>query len=486
MKIPRSFIVMAITGLVAIVLTVSLAFAQGESGNPEAVEFGATSSSPSSGGGTMCTGSGGSVGIIHDDGVFENGYSGNPAVITTVTNVDLFNPVSTEQLAYTRFCVGLVSLAGPDLDFEIVFFDNDGSGDAPGTELASVAASAANLPGGLPCAWYEYDLTNVLGLPTGADGDIYIGVRYNPMDFPSRFTCADESVTTPLWTGYIRFNDNAWGATESTFPGYRAMSHRVEMESLAAGFTSNTPVELGQTSVFTNTSTGTGTLSYEWDFDDGSAVVTDTNPTHLYTAVGEYTVTLTVTNELVSDTVTQTYVVLEALVAGFTSNTPVELGDTSVFTNTSTGSGTLSYEWDFGDDSTVVTDTNPTHIYTATGEYTVTLTVTNEVGSDTVTQTHVVLEVPTAGFTSNTPVELGDTSVFTNTSTGGGTLSYEWDFGDGSAVVTDMNPTHVYTATGEYTVTLTVTNEVGSDTVVQTHTVVVSSYELYLVFIIKP
>jgi subtilisin family serine protease len=95
------------------------------------------------------------------------------------------------------------------------------------------------------------------------------------------------------------------------------------------------------------------------------------------------------------------------------------------------------------------------------------------------------MTAPTAGFTSNTPVELGQTSVFTNTSMGDGTLTYEWDFGDDSAIVTDMSPTHVYTATGVYTVTLTVTNEVGSSTIVQTHMVVESGFEIYLPFIAK-
>ncbi len=41
----------------------------------------------------------------------------------------------------------------------------------------------------------------------------------------------------------------------------------------------------------------------------------------------------------------------------------------------------------------------------------------------------------------------------------GGELSYEWDFGDGSAVATGPTPTHTYLDNGIYTVTLTVTDE---------------------------
>jgi len=54
--------------------------------------------------------------------------------------------------------------------------------------------------------------------------------------------------------------------------------------------------------------------------------------------------------------------------------------DTIVFTNTTTGA--TSYSWDFGD-KTTSTDKDPVHIYAASGSYTVTLTATNEDGSKT-------------------------------------------------------------------------------------------------------
>jgi PKD repeat protein len=44
--------------------------------------------------------------------------------------------------------------------------------------------------------------------------------------------------------------------------------------------------------------------------------------------------------------------------------------------------------------------------------------------------------------------------------------SRQWDFGDG-LTSTDENPVHVYEKPGKYTVTLTVTNDAGSDTAVQ-------------------
>jgi carboxypeptidase T len=74
---------------------------------------------------------------------------------------------------------------------------------------------------------------------------------------------------------------------------------------------------------------------------------------------------------------------------------------------------------------------------------------------------------PVAGFTSSSPDELGQTTVFTNTSTGGG-LSYSWDFGDGGPGSTAEHPIHHYGAAGLYTVTLTVVNSAGSDVYVDT------------------
>lgn len=146
------------------------------------------------------------------------------------------------------------------------------------------------------------------------------------------------------------------------------------------------------------------------------------------------------------------------------ANGPVAAGAAAQFANTSTGGGTMTYTWDFGDGSPTVTDPNPTHTYTNPGTYNVTLTVTNEAGTDSVTFAVTVLEPVIAGFAHTATTSVGQPTQFTDASTGGGTRTYLWDFGDGSPTVTDPNPTHTYNATGTFNVTLTVTNEVSSDT----------------------
>jgi len=152
-----------------------------------------------------------------------------------------------------------------------------------------------------------------------------------------------------------------------------------------------------------------------------------------------------------------------APIAGYQSSSPDFLGETTVFTNTSSGSD-LSFAWNFGDGSPVLTSTTPMHTFAAVGTYTVVLTATNSLGSDVYSDTVeiIALQPPNASFQSSSPDLLGETTVFTNTSSGSN-LSFTWNFGDGSPALTDTNPVHTFGAAGVYTVTLTASNALGSD-----------------------
>jgi PKD repeat protein len=78
-----------------------------------------------------------------------------------------------------------------------------------------------------------------------------------------------------------------------------------------------------------------------------------------------------------------------APVANFSASpTSVAVGGTVTFTDLSTNSPT-SWAWSFGDGSTS-TMQNPTHIYSTAGTYTVTLTVTNSYGNDTMTRSNYI------------------------------------------------------------------------------------------------
>jgi PKD repeat protein len=214
-------------------------------------------------------------------------------------------------------------------------------------------------------------------------------------------------------------------------------------------------------------------VSWNWDFGD-DATATVKNPVHTYTATGNYTVSLSVTNDLGTDTIIQTeyfhaYDPVAPTAALSANKTSWSSPPAVQFYDRSAGFPT-SWNWDFGDGATS-TVKNPVHTYAATGNYTVTLSVTNDLGSDTIVQNeyfHAYDPVaPVAALSANKTSWSSPAAVqFYDRSTGF-PISWAWDFGDG-ATATVKNPVHTYTTTGNYTVTLTVTNDLGSNTKVQT------------------
>ena len=217
---------------------------------------------------------------------------------------------------------------------------------------------------------------------------------------------------------------------------------------------------------FTDESTG-DISSWQWDFGDGTTS-SEQNPSHEYAAPGIYTVSLTVEGDGGSDTETkEDYITVNGVPNAEFSGEPTS-GTVPLsvqFTDQSSGNPT-TWEWDFGDGATS-TEQNPLHEYTADGDYTVTLTVTNTCGADTETKVDYIHAgsclVPEADFTADyTSGSEPLTVSFTDQSTNNPN-SWNWDFGDG-ATSTEQNPVHEYTSIGTYTVSLTATNDCGSDT----------------------
>ncbi len=239
-----------------------------------------------------------------------------------------------------------------------------------------------------------------------------------------------------------------------------------------AGFTAgtaclNTPVQ------FTSTSTiGTGTISgYSWDFGDGGGVSSLQNPQYAYTQPGTYTVTLIVTSgDGCNDTITGQVVVNPLPVANFTALNAIGCGPLLVQFNDSSfiSSGNIvAWDWDFGDGGSSNAQ-DPTHTYTESGNYPVTLIATSDSGcTNTITINNAVnvYPGPMAEFEPDPALQtiLNPNFDFINMSNGA--LTYYWTFGDGGTS-TAFEPSHAYADTGNYMVTLTVTNAYGcQDTV---------------------
>ncbi|MCW2527766.1 MAG: hypothetical protein JWM76_2626 [Pseudonocardiales bacterium] len=215
-----------------------------------------------------------------------------------------------------------------------------------------------------------------------------------------------------------------------------------------------------------------GTITgYAWTFGDGGTASSST-PTHTYAAGGTYQIRLTVTDDDGAINSKTTSVVVTA------PNVPPTASFTSACTGLSctfngTGStdsnGSITgYAWTFGDGATA-TGSTTSHTYTAGGTYQIKLTVTdNATATDTKTTPVTVVAPPpppnvppTASFTSSCVLLVCTFDAGASADSDGTIASYNWDFGDGSALGTGVTATHTYGASGTYQVTLVVSDDDG-------------------------
>lgn len=219
-------------------------------------------------------------------------------------------------------------------------------------------------------------------------------------------------------------------------------------------------------------------LRYWWDFGDGSPEADGVvSPTHTYDKSGVYTATLTVTDDsgLECNTSSDKIVVTvsESPVAKAGEDLEVCASTAVKFDGTrSTDSDGVvnSYHWDFGD-GTFTGGATPTHSYAEPGEYVVTLTVTGDdvVGNCKNTSSDQlivnVLASPVAETNDDKITCVGDPVAFDGSRSRSDIspiVSYTWDFGDGTTG-SGPNPDHTYRTPGVYVVSLTVTNDSGTE-----------------------
>ena len=251
---------------------------------------------------------------------------------------------------------------------------------------------------------------------------------------------------------------NFYGSSTETKLNYISIGMAPNAGFTGEPTTGNAPL----TVAFTDHSSGYPT-SWNWNFGDGQESVQQ-NPVHTYWAGGEYTVTLTASNDYGSTSASKPYYVhvMPPLTAKFTADPKSGIAPLVVkFTDMSTGSPE-SWIWDFGDGSTS-TGPNPVHAFTKVGAFDVALTVTRGMNKDSATQTIIVGGVPAADFVADSTTVSVNIPVHFTDKTLNSPTAWAWDFGDG-ATSSEQNPTRVYSAKGVYTVTLTATNNNGKDT----------------------
>jgi PKD repeat protein/photosystem II stability/assembly factor-like uncharacterized protein len=211
----------------------------------------------------------------------------------------------------------------------------------------------------------------------------------------------------------------------------------------------------------------TGVPTFSWAFGDGGASKVQ-NPTHTYSAMGNYAWTLTVTMDGKTCSKTGTIVVGEPCAVTCAGTVPKTglAGDVVPFNATAEAThcaGDPAFVWTFGDGGTS-TEQNPSHAYASAGSFTWALTVSADDETCTQTGTIEVGEVCAVTCTASATPASGEAPLavaFTASATAtncSGLITFGWTFGDGGTS-TEQNPSHIFAAPGTFTWALTVSIE---------------------------
>lgn len=279
-------------------------------------------------------------------------------------------------------------------------------------------------------------------------------------------------ISSPGYTDVqLIFLDNRGCEDTLVRPNYILAGHPID------SFTVVSPTGCAPFSeTFINHSTGIPEVplsSYTWNFGDGSLAYISSSPaaSKLYATPGSYSVTLTVADTIGCTSTTSSPLVVQVFrphAVFYASANNVCMGTNVHFNNLS--SGITSSFWMFGDGGTS-TATNPDHLYSASGVYTVKLAVTDANGcSDTATLLNYIYVAPSphAAFTmSDSFAVCPPLNVhFTNSSTSA--VSYLWSFGTGATSVA-TNPSSPYATSGYFEVRLVARNSLGCTDTARRH-----------------
>lgn len=208
-------------------------------------------------------------------------------------------------------------------------------------------------------------------------------------------------------------------------------------------------------------------LTYSWDFGDGKFSENGAELSHTYDKGGDYTIVLSVMRDGKVVASKELKVSLQSALnnAPQVSGTAVVNKSVLTFKSTSTDAegDELSCLWNFGDGSSS-SDCEGTHTYAKDGTYSVQLTV-NDGKNASVTKE--IAKVAVVTESSNVAPEVSGSATLVNNvltfkstskDADGDTLTYKWDFGDGSNGSTVKSGTYTYTKSGDFAVKLTVSD----------------------------
>jgi len=219
---------------------------------------------------------------------------------------------------------------------------------------------------------------------------------------------------------------------------------------------------LNNATAFTNTSQG-NILSLIWDFGDATNSILN-DPTHIYTTLNTYNVSL-ITTELNGciDTVITPVIIYDNPVAKYTPLDFCVLANKQLYDSSTVATGTITdWSWDVINHTNQSTNQNPTFLFASadTGTYHLDLIVTSNFGcKDSIRDSIIVHPLPIPLFTFTPSIGAPPLLVSFNNLTSG-TNTYFWNFGDNNNS-TDISPTHNYLDSNIYIINLIATSSIG-------------------------
>ncbi len=230
---------------------------------------------------------------------------------------------------------------------------------------------------------------------------------------------------------------------------------------------------------------------YLWSFGEFGSTSLLQNPTYTYSSDGTYNATLLVLSTdgslSCSSSITNPVTIYPNPISNFTNPISGCVNSDITFTNLSSISSPsqiINYVWNFGD-NIVSNVPNPTHTYTSTNTFNITLTSTSNFGCVSTFQNSIVINpLSVVSFSPNSGSGCPPLTLDFIDQSSGVINSWNWSFGDGN-FSNLQNPQHTYNTTGVYQVTLQVTTINGcvstsnSPTMVMVHPTPTSNFSVY-------
>ena len=216
-------------------------------------------------------------------------------------------------------------------------------------------------------------------------------------------------------------------------------------------------------------------LSYQWDFGDGGQAF-GAQATHRYSAPGDYTATVTVTDPDGKRDRNREVTVSGNRAPSLALTADPETGTAPLRVRFEADAvdpegSTVRYRYTFGDGAAPANGRRQTHTYRNPGTYTATVTATDREGASSTAEVDIVVSpravnlAPAVTFsatpqTGSTPLDVALSAVGSDPE--GGALDYRWTFGDGSGAAFGSEAAHHYRGRGSYTAKVTVTDSEGA------------------------